>query len=504
MTSFLTRASIAGLLSAFGLACTPAMLHAAPQENSFTYQGVLEQGGSPFDGLRDFRFSLFDAEVGGALVDRVQAFSVDVSEGIFAVELAFPQAVWESNEQLWLEIEAGPADGSQSYEIIGRQKVTGTPYALNTRGLYVNDAGEVSIGTPSDEGGNLKILPTTGNANIILRGAGQPSLVNLGVGGNGIAIGTQDADFSNYERKFRFNYDGKLEIGTNPADAYVNIGPVGSEDNVRLLSFAEAGNPNFWVEGDFAATGGANRLSIGSNLLPEVLTIKADGSVGIGTSAPSLARLAVHYSDLNGIEVADTDPLSAGIGVAATVGFGTGLRGEATASTGSNYGVLGKADGSTSWGVFSNGRFASSGTKSFVIDHPLDPAGGFLIHYSSEAPEPQNRYNGNVTLDERGVGIVTLPVYFEAVNTDFRYILTPIGAPAPNLHVAAEVQGNRFAVAGGVPGQRVSWEVVARRNDAYVAHYGAPIEVPKVGDEVGRYLSPELFGESAEKGLFAD
>ena len=48
-------------------------------------------------------------------------------------------------------------------------------------------------------------------------------------------------------------------------------------------------------------------------------------------------------------------------------------------------------------------------------------------------------YNGNVVLDANGAATVEMPSYFEALNKDFRYQLTPIGAPGPNLYVAEEI-----------------------------------------------------------------
>ena len=35
-------------------------------------------------------------------------------------------------------------------------------------------------------------------------------------------------------------------------------------------------------------------------------------------------------------------------------------------------------------------------------------------------------YNGNVTTDGNGTAVVTMPDWFEALNTDFRYQLTVI------------------------------------------------------------------------------
>ena len=78
-----------------------------------------------------------------------------------------------------------------------------------------------------------------------------------------------------------------------------------------------------------------------------------------------------------------------------------------------------------------------------------------------------NVYNGNVVLDDSGEASVTLPDWFEALNRDFRYQLTAIGAPGPNLYVAEEVASNRFKIAGGGRGSKVSWQVTGIRRDEW-------------------------------------
>jgi hypothetical protein len=179
---------------------------------------------------------------------------------------------------------------------------------------------------------------------------------------------------------------------------------------------------------------------------------------------------------------------------------GYGVRGEATSPSGSTYGVYGSAPSGLGYGVYALGRLAASGTKSFVMDHPQDPANRYLLHYCSEGPEPQNIYNGVVTLGADGTAVVALPDYFESVNSDYRYQLTTIGAPAL-VYIAKEIADNQFTIAGGTAGLKVSWQVTARRNDAFVRTFGAPVEIEKVGRERGRYLHPEFFGESPELGI---
>ncbi len=60
-----------------------------------------------------------------------------------------------------------------------------------------------------------------------------------------------------------------------------------------------------------------------------------------------------------------------------------------------------------------------------------------------------NIYNGTVTLDAHGRATVTMPEWFSALNRDFQYQLTAIGAPGPKLYIASEMYGNAFQIAGG-------------------------------------------------------
>ncbi|GBC96160.1 hypothetical protein HRbin16_01961 [bacterium HR16] len=180
---------------------------------------------------------------------------------------------------------------------------------------------------------------------------------------------------------------------------------------------------------------------------------------------------------------------------------GTGVFGYASAYNGWTVGVEGVSASPTGYGVYFVNRLAGTGTKSFQMDHPLHPETHYLNHFCTEGPEPYNAYRGTVVLDARGEAWVQLPDYFESINRDPSYHLTPIGAPMPNLHVAMEVQGNRFKIAGGVPGKKVSWRVEAIRNDRWVQEYGYQTEQPKPAEYRGKYLNPELYGQPKELGI---
>ena len=125
------------------------------------------------------------------------------------------------------------------------------------------------------------------------------------------------------------------------------------------------------------------------------------------------------------------------------------------------------------------GSLSVSGEKNFRIDHPLDPENKYLIHRSIESDDRLNLYNGNVVLNKNGEAIVELPVWFEALNTDFRYQLTAVGAPAPKLYVAEKIKENSFKIAGGKKGMEVSWQITGIRKDEFADGKSAQVEVLK-------------------------
>jgi hypothetical protein len=145
--------------------------------------------------------------------------------------------------------------------------------------------------------------------------------------------------------------------------------------------------------------------------------------------------------------------------------------------------------------------FVVNGSKDFIMDHPLDPANKSLRHACVESNEVLNVYSGTVTLDAQGKASVSLPDYFEALNKDFRYSLTAVGSPAPNLYISKEVSGNQFEIAGGAPGAKVSWQVTGVRNDPWFRDHPYRDVQEKTGKDKGRYYYPEGYGQPAEKSL---
>jgi hypothetical protein len=134
----------------------------------------------------------------------------------------------------------------------------------------------------------------------------------------------------------------------------------------------------------------------------------------------------------------------------------------------------------------------SKGSGSFVIDHPLDPKNKLLYHSFVESPDVKNIYDGVATLNENGEITIELPLYFLALNKDFRYLGTSIGEPMPNLHLEVEVKKRFlglfgtpiFKISGGKPNGRISWQVTGIRHDPYILAYPINPEVEKGPDQI--------------------
>lgn len=174
------------------------------------------------------------------------------------------------------------------------------------------------------------------------------------------------------------------------------------------------------------------------------------------------------------------------------------------------YGVYGTAaDADTNWAGYFAGNVRVTGTITegagrIQIDHPLDPENKYLIHNQVESPDMMTIYNGNVTLDDAGRATVDLPDYFDSLSSNYRYQLTAIGSPAPNLHVARTIARGRFEIAGGSSGLDVSWMVTGIRRDAYARAHRTPNESDKPKNEQGKLLHPEAFGQPIENGINFD
>jgi len=197
-----------------------------------------------------------------------------------------------------------------------------------------------------------------------------------------------------------------------------------------------------------------------------------------------------------------------GAGVSGFSTSGIGVVGE-TGNNVTGWGVYSFGDIGTENNVFATqdiiagGNVTAAGFKPFKIDHPADPANKFLRHFAIESDEVLNLYRGTIKLDDKGEAIITLPSYFHLINKDFSYQLTSIGVASPNLFVSKEISEGKFSIAGGKPGQKVSWTVYADRNDPYAQQHPEKmiVEGDKTEAEKGKYIQPALYGQPDSKKM---
>src|SRR6516164_1902625 len=414
------------------------------------------------------------------------------------------------------------------------------------------DAGSIGIGTTAPsvktqiEGGEGV---NDQGATFALRRSDNNKFMRLGVGTQGAALDFDPTSFLVIQKNtlgidgvlagqelLRVTSSGNLGIGTPSPDRPLAVQAQGLDQ--ELISFKDPGGATKWhINQDLGGSNpGLNFVETG--VADGRLFLQAGGNVGIGTTGPN-ARLTVEtsapdigdFTFLTGVQgtvinnrgAPDSWRQTAGVRGSNSSGYGVqgqsdsfvGVKGNSNSSMGvfgqsdTGIGVAGLATNTSSGAAgFFQGSVQVAGALSksgggFRIDHPLDSANKYMNHSFVESPEMKNVYDGVAVLDAGGEAVVMLPDWFEALNEGFRYQLTPVGAPAPQLHVADEIAHAQFRIAGGVPGQRVCWQVTGVRKDPWARAHPVVVEEPKIGDERGHYLNPEVFGQQQDQSILA-
>jgi hypothetical protein len=139
---------------------SPALVRAAPLGTGFTYQGELSQSGAPANGSFAMRFLLYDSDTGSNTLGGVIPPPVLVANGLFTVELDFGVDVF-TGEDRWLEVIV------EGTPLSPRHRLSPTPYSLQTRGIFVDQALNVGIGTTAPAG-KLHVDAPAGDGSVIL------------------------------------------------------------------------------------------------------------------------------------------------------------------------------------------------------------------------------------------------------------------------------------------------------------------------------------------------
>ncbi|MCD4819636.1 MAG: hypothetical protein K8S23_13185 [Candidatus Cloacimonetes bacterium] len=421
--------------------------------DKMNYQGrLLDANGNPVNGTKSITFNAFNDESGGALLWS-ETQTVEVTDGFFNVTLGSINPFNEIflsclSAHLVLKVE-------DDDDMSPRTKINSVLFALfdgdwKTSGdnLYSAQPGNVGIGTdtPTEK---LHVDGGSGTAVLVESNGDDPTF--------------KIQQNTLYRTALQVN--GSSTFNSNSQDySIVSNGTNFFENSTSFSTSA------------FTNSGGGTAVEANT-----YNTSMENGPTGKFTNSG------------NGDAVYG---LSYNSGHGGYFKAGNGNNDDALYATTSGSGRAGYFNGD----VHVNGNLSkSSGT--FLIDHPYDPANKYLAHSLVESPDMMNVYNGNIILDNKGEAIVELPYYFENINMEFRYQLTPIGASAPDLYIAEEISNNEFKIAGGKSGIKVSWQITGIRNDLYAKKHRVQVERDKPDYEKGKYLNPELFGLGEEKGI---
>jgi hypothetical protein len=233
---------------------------AIAQTTSFTYQGSLNDGGSPANATYDMQFKLFDDPdpgEGNQIGATVTNPTVQVTNGSFTVQIDFT-AMPFNGQELFLEISMRPAGSSGSYITLApRQRLASSPYsilALNA-GIAANS---LQLGGVTANQfvltGDPRLFdarnPLPGNGNYIQNRTSPQTTSNFNVSGTGTA------SILNAQMQFNIGGNRVLSVAGN-VNTFVGI-------NAGRSNAGGQGNSFFGNSAGDANTSGSNNAFFGA------------------------------------------------------------------------------------------------------------------------------------------------------------------------------------------------------------------------------------------------
>ena len=296
------------------------------QGTAFTYQGRLNDGGNPANGLYDVTFALFAASSGGSpLNGTITNSGLAVSNGLFTVLLDFG-GQFNGNDR-WLEAGVRTNGGGLFTTLTPRQKLTPAPYAItaeNVDGPVLSSqlSGALPPGLLSGTYGDAVTLNNAGN-NFSGNGAGLGNVNaatldgfaagnfwqttgNAGTTAGVNFLGTTDnqplelkGTFVGVNRNYQITanefFGVHAPVTNNYGGMYVETAGAG----LPFYGYAEQGSAIAYTYLD-SSSGNSWKLYLNGNRL----TVTTTGNVGLGTVFPAtpLDLLGQNNWDLSGTE----------------------------------------------------------------------------------------------------------------------------------------------------------------------------------------------------------
>jgi hypothetical protein len=273
MKSQFSRLALAAVLGSLLISIQPA----PAQGTAFTYQGELNNNGSPANGSYDLQFSLFDAATNGDQIGgTVTNLAVGVTNGLFTTTIDFGPGIFTEGA-LWLQIGV-ETNGGGNFVLLGAlQPLTPTPDAIFSENSgYAQDSGYAyNSGTASSLypgsvlAGSLStpVAPASGQV-LAFNGASLVwSNLTSGGGGNGWSLTgnagtTPGTDFlgTTDNEAIEVHVDGMRGMRVEPT--------INDANHTGIVNVVNGASVNFDASGVYGATisggGAGNYYSLAS------------------------------------------------------------------------------------------------------------------------------------------------------------------------------------------------------------------------------------------------
>jgi hypothetical protein len=358
-----------------------------PVGTAFSYQGRLTDAGTPANGVYDLRFILYDADIGGSQVGPVVTKEdLTVAGGLFTVSLDFG-AAFDGNKR-FLEIAVRPGASTGSFmPLAARQELTPTPNAIASQtapwsGLTGVPAG-FADGVDDNSGGTV-------------------TSVGTGYGLTGGPI-TSSGGIAVDNTVIQQRVTGTCSVGSS----------------IRII----APSGGVTCEPDDNSGGTVTSVATGTGLAGGPITSTGTISVSFGTTGTTVASgdhnhfgqswsgsgngLVVNSGASDGIRGLASAGTGTHYGVdgQAASAAGAGVRGWATATTGATFGVYGLTSSSTddSRGVFGYAPAPTGGTNGVYGQSDSTTGRGVLGLAPSTSGSNTGVYGATYSTTGRGV-----------------------------------------------------------------------------------------------------
>jgi hypothetical protein len=126
------RTVVSGIAMMLAAASLTLSAYAQQSSTAFTYQGFLKDNNNPANAKYDLQFTLYDAPTGGNQIGNpVVIDDLEITNGLFTVEIDFGINPFSSGQRRWIEIGIRPFNSTRPFVTLDpRIELTPVPYAI--------------------------------------------------------------------------------------------------------------------------------------------------------------------------------------------------------------------------------------------------------------------------------------------------------------------------------------------------------------------------------------